>query len=371
VMSDLLGVILKSWAIVAIAAVLSGVSGCSGSDMGGNATPGGDGTDRLMDYPDQRLVAPVNDLPNPYQRVHPWGELPTGPYEPGDYDGRASFIGFGEGPDGNYYALTRCIRNSCTGSDNPPLVSFDREGNLLKTWGSGLFDFPHGFSVDPEGYVWATDQRNHQVFKFSLEGELMLTLGERDVQGDPPNNLSQPTAVAIAANGDIFVAEGHSNDDSTVAHRVSKWAPDGTFIMSFGEFGTAPGDFRTPHALAFDSQGRLFVGDRHNNRIQIFDQEGKFLDLWYQFGRPSGIAITPDDRIYVADSESYDFHNPGWMKGIRIGSARDGSVDYFIRDLEPTTISHSGAEGVGVDSDGNVFGATVRRRMLEKYVPEI
>jgi hypothetical protein len=121
--------------------------------------------------------------------------------------------------------------------------------------------------------------------------------------------------------------------------------------------------------IAMDSRGRLFVGDRNNNRIQIFDQEGNFLDLWYQFGRPSGIVITPtDDRIYVADSESFDFHNPGWQKGIRIGSARDGRVEFFIRDLEPMTISHSGAEGIGVDSRGNIYGGVVRRRMLEKFV---
>ena len=117
-----------------------------------------------------------------------------------------------------------------------------------------------------------------------------------------------------------------------------------------------------------DSRGRVFVGDRNNNRIQIFDQEGTFLDLWHQFGRPSGV-ITPDDRLYVVDSESFDFHNPGWEKGIRIGSARDGRVEHFIRDIEPMTISHSGAEGIGVDARGNIYGGVVRRRMLEKFVP--
>ncbi len=105
-----------------------------------------------------------------------------------------------------------------------------------------------------------------------------------------------------------------------------------------------------------------------NNRIQIFDQEGNFLDVWYQFGRPSGIAITADDRIYVADSESWGTDNPGWKKGIRVGNARDGSVQFLIADLEPAASEHSGAEGVGVDSEGNVYGAVVRRRMLEKHV---
>jgi sugar lactone lactonase YvrE len=117
-----------------------------------------------------------------------------------------------------------------------------------------------------------------------------------------------------------------------------------------------------------DSQGRLFVGDRSNSRIQIFDQEGRFIDEWRQFGRPSGIYITADDMMYVADSESWGPDNPGWKKGIRIGSAKDGSVTYFIEDIESTTTEHSGAEGIGVDAEGNVYGAVVRRRMLEKYV---
>ena len=116
------------------------------------------------------------------------------------------------------------------------------------------------------------------------------------------------------------------------------------------------------------SRGRLFIADRNNNRIQIFDQNGTFLDEWTQFGRPSGIAITKDDTIYVADSESWGPDEPGWKKGIRVGSAKDGSVKYFIEDIESTTVDHSGAEGVGVDREGNVYGSVVRRMMLEKHV---
>jgi sugar lactone lactonase YvrE len=319
-------------------------------------------------YPEQRLVLPVNDRPDPYERIHPWGELPTGPFDPGGYDGRASFIGLGEGPDGNLYALTRCLQNSCTGRSEPPLMKFAPDGRLLATWGEGLFDFPHGFSIDRQGNVWATDQRNHLVYKFSSEGELLMTLGERDQPGDPPTRLDEPTAVAVAPNGDIFITEGHSNSPTARVNRVSKFSSTGTFLKSWGRTGSGIGEFSSPHTIAFDSRGRVFVGDRNNNRIQIFDQEGNFLDLWYQFGRPSGIHITAEDRIYVADSESFDVHNPGWEKGIRIGSAVDGTVDYFIRDLEAMTVSHSGPEGVGVDSRGNVYGAVVRRRMLEKHV---
>ncbi|MGA0243413.1 MAG: hypothetical protein ACO3J5_03460, partial [Pseudohongiellaceae bacterium] len=139
-----------------------------------------------------------------------------------------------------------------------------------------------------------------------------------------------------------------------------------------GSAGSAPGQLSEPHSLALDSRGRLFVGDRENNRIQIFSQSGELLDVWTQFGRPSGLFITQDDRLYVADSESGPDTGAGEltgiMKGIRIGSAIDGTVHSFIEDLEPLRDDHSGAEGVGVDSAGNVYGAVVRRRMLERHV---
>lgn len=314
---------------------------------------------------DQTRVAPTNDLPNPYARVHPWGELPDA-YAPGAYDERASFIGADEGPDGNIYLLSRCLQNSCTGRSEPALLKLDPSGQLLASWGSGMFDFPHGLDLDDEGNVWVADQRGHQVVKFDAEGNHLLTIGERGTAGDPPL-LNEPTDVVVAPTGEIFVTEGHSFAPG--ANRVTKYAPDGRLLMSWGQTGSGPGEFNVPHTIALDSQGRVFVGDRGNNRIQLFDQQGAFLEVWYQFGRPSGIAIGADDRIYVADSESYGSDNPGWRKGTRVGSARDGSVQYLIDDLEPTAIEHSGAEGVGVDSAGNVYGAVVRRRMLEKHVP--
>ncbi len=315
---------------------------------------------------DQTRVSPTNNLPNPYERVHPWGELHTGPYDPGAYNERSSFMGAGEGPDGNLYFLSRCIQNDCTGASEPPVLKMDPTGRLLRTWGSGMMEFPHGFDVDHEGNVWAADQRGHTVFKWDPEGELLMTIGQMGTSGDPPL-LAEPTGVAVAANGNVFITEGHSFAPG--ANRVSKYASDGTFIKSWGSTGSGVGEFIVPHAVAIDSQGRVFIGDRANNRIQIFDQEGNFLDVWYQFGRPSGIAIGADDRIYVADSESFGSDNPGWQKGIRVGNARDGSVMYLIEDLESMAIEHSGAEAVGVDSQGNVYGGVVRRRMLERHEP--
>lgn len=316
-------------------------------------------------FADQRLVAPVNDRPTgPYMRVHPWSELP---YDAEVYDNRASVIGIAEGRDRNIYVLTRCNRNSCEGRTEAPILKFDPEGRLLASFGAGLFMFPHNLTIDHDGHVWTTDEGNHAVRKFTADGKLLMTIGEAGKSGGPPSLLTSPTGVIVAPNGNIFVTEGHDNSPTAPVARVSKWSAEGRFITTWGKTGTAPGEFSSPHVIAMDSRGRLFVGDRNNNRIQIFDQDGNFLDLWYQFGRPSGIVITPDDRIYVADSESYDFHNPGWEKGIRIGRAGDGTVEYFIRDLEPTTISHSGAEGIGVDSRGNIYGGVVRRRMLEKF----
>jgi len=323
------------------------------------AVPALQSGDVMAQLQDQSQISPTNALPNPYERVHPWGELPTGLY-----DERSSFIGAEQGPDGNIYLLGRCLQNSCTGRPEPPVLKLDPSGRLLKTWGSGMLEFPHGFDVDDEGNVWASDQRGHQVFKWDSDGELLMTLGQKGMQGDPPRLLTQPTDLVVAPNGNIFVTEGHGGG----GNRVSKYSSDGRFIMSWGTTGSGVGEFIVPHTIALDSQGRVFVGDRMNNRIQIFDQQGNFLDVWYQFGRPSGISIGADDMIYVADSESWGTDNPGWKKGIRVGNARDGTVLYLIEDIESTATEHSGAEGVGVDSEGNVYGAVVRRRMLEKHV---
>jgi sugar lactone lactonase YvrE len=125
-----------------------------------------------------------------------------------------------------------------------------------------------------------------------------------------------------------------------------------------------------PHGIALDTAGRLFIADRDNNRVMIWDQDGQYIDQWTQFGRPSGIYIDHTDTIYVADSESWGPENPGWKKGIRIGSARTGQVHYFLEDIESRDFEHSGAEGVGVDGLGNVYGGVVRRQMLERHEPQ-
>lgn len=310
---------------------------------------------------------PTNDLPDPFRTVRDWGQLPAGTEK------WAAVTAVEAAPDGSIYVIHRCYQNSCAGRPEPPILKFDQSGKLLKSWGAGMFVFPHGATVDSQGNLWVTDEqakdgKGSQVFKFSPEGQVLMTLGRAGVVSSDPGLFDEPTDVAIAPNGDIFVTEGHSG--GTVGNqRVSKFSKDGKFLMSWGKLGNGPGEFNNPHTIALDSRGRVFVGDRSNNRIQIFDQDGKYLDTWTQFGRPSGIFIAKDDTMYVADSESWGPDEPGWKKGIRIGSATDGSVKYFIEDMESTTAEHSGAEGVGVDSSGNVYGAVVRRQMLEKHIP--
>jgi len=314
----------------------------------------------------QTAPQPNNDLPNPYRTVRDWGKPPGGvPW--------AAVTAIEVTSDSNIYVIHRCSENSCAGRPEPPILKFDTAGKLLKSWGEGMFVFPHGATVDAQGNLWVTDSqtlngKGSQVFKFNPDGKVLMTLGKAGVASAEPGLFDEPTDVAIAGNGDIFVTEGHSGGTAG-NDRISKFSRDGKFIKSWGKKGTGQNELDSPHTIAIDSRGRLVVGDRNNNRIQIFDQEGRYLETWLQFGRPSGIAITSDDSIYVADSESWGPDQPGWKKGIRIGSAKDGSVKYFIEDMESMTIEHSGAEGVGVDRGGNVYGGVVRRRMLEKHIP--
>jgi sugar lactone lactonase YvrE len=311
--------------------------------------------------------APRNDLPQPFETTRSWGELPPGVKW-------AAVTAVEPSRDGTIYVIHRCFANSCAGRTEAPILKYDATGRLLKTWGEGLFVFPHGATVDRDGNLWVTDARGengkgHQVFKFSPNGEVLMTLGTRGVSGSSPGLFDQPTDVVVAPNGDIFVTDSHRNGRN---NRVVRFSKDGTFQKEWGRKGSGRGEMSEPHTIAMDSRGRLFVGDRENNRIQIFDQDGGYIAEWRQFGRPSGIAITSDDTIYVADSESGPDTGarelPGIKKGIRIGSARDGQVTAFIEDMESTTADHSGAEGLGVDAQGNVYGAVVRRQMLERHV---
>jgi hypothetical protein len=312
------------------------------------------------------------ELPNPYRPVENHFKLAEGRWWGStsavdiDIDGRSIWV------------AERCAANSCAGSKLNPILKFDEAGRLRRRFGEGLFILPHGIHVDREGNVWVTDAggpdgtdpdrdgKGHAVYKFSPTGRLLLALGTPGVAGDGTGPLlNGPSDVVTAPNGDVFVADGAGGLDPDVS------PPTGAFITAWGTAGPAPGEFRAPRGLALDQRGRLFVADRGNARIQIFDQEGRFLDAWTQFGRASGIYIDRNDRLYAADRES-SVSSEGWGNGIRIGSALDGSLLYFIADSGAPPTDTRGLAGVAVDGQGNVFGASVDPeippRALMKYV---
>ena len=289
-----------------------------------------------------------------------------------------------DGDGKSVWVAERCGQNSCLGSDLNPIMKLDTDGRVVKAFGSGLVVQPHGLFVDRDNNIWVTDmgvdpatRRGAVVIKFSPEGRVLMTLGTPGVTGSDSSHFHQPCDVLIGPDGSIYISDSHAGQDMAAPPetngRILKFDKDGRFIKSWGSLGSGPGQFRNPHALAMDSQGRLFVADRVNGRIQIFDQDGNFLTEWRQFGRPSGIAIDQNDMIYVTDSESKDKneygHNPGWKRGIRIGSLKDGIVTDFIPDsfADAEGSSTSGGEGVWADGKGAVYSARVGQQDVVKF----
>ena len=315
--------------------------------------------------------------PNP-NRIGNWATLPEGRQW-------GSSAGIDVDPtDGHLWAYERCGAGSAGGGDvdcetNPvaPIFKFDRNtGEILANIGAGVFVTPHGIGVDEEGNVWATDfsqneagTKGHQVHKFSPDGELLMSLGVAGQPGSAPGQLNQPTDVIVAPDGTIFVSDGHggqglvTEEDITAAlaegltGRIVKFSPEGEYLMEWGQIGVDHGQFRTPHSMAFDAQGRLWVADRGNHRLEIFDQNGNYLESRYIYGRISDIFITEDQMVYAVDSESHPYRHINWRNGVRIGPVDGDYLVGYIPPWESASRPQNGVagEGVAVDADGNVF----------------
>jgi DNA-binding beta-propeller fold protein YncE len=304
----------------------------------------------------------ANAAPNPYKVQDNWLQMP-----PDRKMGQAIKVQVDHSDGKSIWVFDRCGGKECSDSTLAPIEKFDSSGAFQTSLGRSLFAVPHGFYVDREGNVWAGDQiakngRGSYLIKFGRDGKAAMVLGRPGKPGDAPGYLSAVSAVVVAPNGDIYVADGHGPGTND---RIMKFSPDGKTIATWGKHGSGPGEFDTPHGIALDSAGRVYVADRSNNRIQIFTPDGKFIAEWKQFGRPSDVAIGKDDMIYVADSQSDEKTNPGFKQGIRIGSAKDGKVTAFIPATSPETGS---PEGVGVDDVGNVYGGWVAKMAVRKFV---
>ena len=215
----------------------------------------------------------------PYRVVPDWLRLPPG-WNLGETGGVATDA------RGHVYVFHRGPH---------PLLEFEPNGELVREIGEGLLVSAHGVEVDREGNIWAVDVGNHTVLKFNRGGRVAMVLGRKGVAGSQDENFDRPTDIAFAPNGDIYVTDGYGNS------RVMKFSPDGRLLKKWGQKGTGPGEFDTPHSVAVDAQGRVYIADRENKRIQIFDADGNFLRQWTHAGAPWGLEITPGQHIYMSD----------------------------------------------------------------------
>ncbi len=327
---------------------------------------------------------PVNSGANPYRVILDWAQLQVEGRPWGGSNGVAI------DRDGrSVWATDRCSPGTtpgCLGTKANPVHHFDESGKEIRSFGGAMFVWPHGIHVDRDGNVWVTDARaaspddlkkfpgegnkGSVVVKFSPDGKVLMTLGKPGVRGNPPDALTDPTDVVTdPRNGDIYVAESHTDvADPNLVGRISVFDRSGKFVRAIGKAGTGPAEFRTPHALEFDSQGRLIVADRHNHRIQILTKEGTFIREYDAFGRTSGLAIDKNDVIYTADSESTERVHPGWQRGIRIGSLKDGRVTIFVPPHMTNAPEGTMGEGIAIDAAGNVYTAEAQLRGVTKYV---
>jgi len=298
-----------------------------------------------------------------YEVVHGWPELPRGEL-------LGAVAGVGVSPRGDVFVFRRAGR-AWPGSDEldtsaiarPTVLVFDGPtGKLRASWGAHQFAMPHGLTVDSDGNVWLTDVALQQVYKYSADGRRLLVLGERGVAGDDSAHFNRPTQVAVARDGSFYVSDGYRNT------RVMKFARDGRFLFQWGTKGSGPGQFDLPHGVALDSRGRVYVADRSNSRVQIFDERGHYLSEWKStaLGRPYAIALGANGIAFVADGGDQPAAPPdrSAMVVVRLDGAVIASIGRYGNYDGQFAMAHS----IAVGPDGAVYVGDITGGRVQKFV---
>jgi peptidylamidoglycolate lyase len=300
---------------------------------------------------------------DPYVVVHGWPILPEGMVL-----GQVS--GVAVDSHNHVFIFHRAEGSWATDKTHPiasaTILCFDgASGKLLASWGENRFLEPHGLRIDSHDNVWITDRALQQVFKFSHDGKLLLTIGTERTAGADATHFNLPADIAFAADGSIYVADGYGNN------RVAKFSPDGKFLLDWGHKGTGAGEFNLPHSVAVDAQGLVYVADRSNARIQVFEANGKLLKMWSspELGRPWSLTIGPDNLLYVVDGGDLKPNPPDRGQLLKLDLSgkilakwsRFGNYDgqiYWGHDL-------------AVGKDGAVYVGDVYHGMrVQKFIPK-
>jgi peptidylamidoglycolate lyase len=246
---------------------------------------------------------------------------------------------------------------------NPTIAIFDgKTGKLLSSWGQDLFIMPHGLTVDERDNIWVTDVGRHQIFKFSHDGKLLMTLGEREKPGADGSHFDRPTDVAVLKDGSFYVSDGYRNT------RVVKFSADGKFQYEWGKKGNGPGEFNLPHGIATDNQGRVYVCDRSNARVQIFDPMGKYISEWKdpQMGRPYGISIGINGDVFVVDGGDQPQEYPD--RGGAVRMSQSGKILDSFGSFGNYDGQFRLAHDVAVDKNGAVYVIDTWGMRIQKFM---
>jgi peptidylamidoglycolate lyase len=298
-----------------------------------------------------------------YSVVHGWPSLPKGRAL-----GRAS--GVAVDSHNHVFVFHSVDRDWSDPFPNDPIEGatiavFDgATGELIAEWGEGMFVMPHGLTVDSEDNIWLTDVGRHQVFKFSHDGKQLLELGENCIPGADSTHFNLPTDVAVLDDGGFFVSDGYENS------RIVKFSSDGELEFQWGTKGSGEGEFDLPHGLALDGAGRLYVADRSNSRIQIFDREGSFISEWprEKVGRPYGIAVDTAGSVFVVDGGDQPTSPPDRSRVIRLSSA--GLAETIFGRFGNYDGQFQMGHDLAVGEDGAVYVVDIIGARVQKFLAD-